>query len=346
MARDRLLELQQRAGNAPTITPAPVPAAPAAPAAPAPPAAPASSSDPEAGQPVVVVSRPSRLARFLRRAPAAAAAGTAAAAAGQQEQPLVQQLQQELAELSAALAETRAAVDEVSRQQCRQLNSPRHQEQAWQQTQDSAAAALANISRIKTKLDRLQKKLTESLPELTTTQAKMLQNQVNGFRTQLLTVVQRFNEEEMNFRAKKKDHLKRQLQITGADMDDDELENLIDRGDAQIFNESILMRVETARAELNEAEERYEQIRALEMSIQQLHEMFLQLSLLVQQQGEMVDRIEENTFQTAAKAEKGAEQLHGALKKQQRGRKMRIVCGILVAVIIVILVIILLSYLG
>ncbi|KAF0312466.1 Syntaxin-1A [Amphibalanus amphitrite] len=333
--------------------------------------APASSSDPEAGQPVVVVSRPSRLARFLRRAPAVAAAGTAAAAAGQQEQPLVQQLQQELAELSAALAETRAAVDEVSRQQCRQLNSPRHQEQAWQQTQDSAAAALANISRIKTKLDRLQKKLTESLPELTATQAKMLQNQVNGFRTQLLTVVQRFNEEEMNFRAncyvgaitfydgpvdtphpfafctiRKKDHLKRQLQITGAEMDDDELENLIDRGDAQIFNESILMRVETARAELNEAEERYEQIRALEMSIQQLHEMFLQLSLLVQQQGEMVDRIEENTFQTAAKAEGGAEQLHGALKKQQRGRKMRIVCGILVAVIIVILVIILLSYLG
>ena len=54
------------------------------------------------------------------------------------------------------------------------------------------------------------------------------------------------------------------------------------------------MRVETARAELNEAEDRYEQIRALETSIQQLHEMFLQLSILVQQQGEMVDRIEEN----------------------------------------------------
>ena len=54
------------------------------------------------------------------------------------------------------------------------------------------------------------------------------------------------------------------------------------------------MRVETARAELNEAEERYQEIRALETSIEQLHEMFLQLSILVQQQGEMVDRIENN----------------------------------------------------
>ena len=54
------------------------------------------------------------------------------------------------------------------------------------------------------------------------------------------------------------------------------------------------MRVETAKAELNEAEERYEQIRALETSIEQLHEMFLQLSILVQQQGEMINRIEDN----------------------------------------------------
>ena len=32
--------------------------------------------------------------------------------------------------------------------------------------------------------------------------------------------------------------MKRQLQITGADIGDEELENLLDQGNAQIFNES------------------------------------------------------------------------------------------------------------
>ena len=67
------------------------------------------------------------------------------------------------------------------------------------------------------------------------------------------------------------------------------------------------MRVETARAELNEAEERYQQIRALETSIEQLHEMFLQLSILVQEQGEMVTRIEDNVSRGRGTGNRGEE---------------------------------------
>ena len=154
MARDRLLELQQRAGDVPRVVPAatPAPTTLSTAASSSAAAASANSADPEAGA-VVTISRPSRFARFLRR-PAAAAAPAPAPT-----QPVTEQLQQEVAELSSALAEARSAVEEVSRQQCRQLNSPRHQQQACQQTQDSSAAALRNISRIKAKLDRLQKKV-------------------------------------------------------------------------------------------------------------------------------------------------------------------------------------------
>ena len=167
MARDRLLELQQRAGDVPTIVPAsPATAAPStgpapAAAAPAPAAAPAHSADPESGA-IVTISRPSRIARFFRR-PAASSTAQQAQPGAQQDQPGAQQFQQELAELSTALAEARSAVEEVSRQQCRQLNSPRHQQQAWQQTQDRSAEALSKISRIKGKLDRLQKKVGSRL---------------------------------------------------------------------------------------------------------------------------------------------------------------------------------------
>ena len=71
------------------------------------------------------------------------------------------------------------------------------------------------------------------------------------------------------------------------------------------------MRVETARAELNEAEERYQQIRALETSIEQLHEMFLQLSILVQEQGEMVTRIEDNVSRRTGNGERKNEESVG-----------------------------------
>ncbi|XP_037074327.1 syntaxin-2-like [Pollicipes pollicipes] len=219
-------------------------------------------------------------------------------------------------------------------------------EQAWQATQQRATAALARLSRLRLQLDGLQQKLNDKTSDLTSTQAHMVQIQINSARRQLLSVVQHFNDEELNFRARKKEHLKRQLLITGAAIDDEELETLLDNGDVQLFNESIMMRVETARAELNEAEDRYQQIRALETSIEQLHEMFIQLSLLVQQQGEAIDRIEDNTMKTVANAERGQKELGSALQKKKNSRKMMIGCGIVLAVVGVILLIILISYLG
>jgi len=251
-----------------------------------------------------------------------------------------------LGELTSQLAEVRSDVEEISKQQCRQLNSPRHQQDAWQRTQDLSTSTLSRLSRLRRQLDAQQAKLKAGAGELTSTQAQMIQIQINSARTQLLAVVQKFNEEEVNFRERKRDHLKRQLQITGSSLDEEELESLLDAGDPQVFNESILARVDQARTQLTDAEDRYEQIRSLETSIEQLHEMFQQLSLLVQSQGELVTRIEDTTVAAAANAEQGQKQLASAQKKKVKSRKMAIGCGVVSAVLLLILLIILISYLG
>lgn len=86
---------------------------------------------------------------------------------------------------------------------------------------------------------------------------------------------------------------------------------------------------------------REKEISHIVRSIQDLNEIFKDLSTMVVDQGTILDRIDYNIEHASVQVEKGLQQLQKAEKYQKKNRKMYIIC--VLAILLVILVIILIA---
>jgi len=122
----------------------------------------------------------------------------------------------------------------------------------------------------------------------------------------------------------------------------DEIDKALDSGDQQpeIFTQQILQGPghAAARNALADIQERHKDITRLETSIQELHQLFLDMSVLVESQGELLDQIEYTVGQSVNYTGKAIEELRTANKYQKKIRKK--MCCIIVVIIIVVAILI------
>uniref|UniRef100_A0A915CW62 t-SNARE coiled-coil homology domain-containing protein n=1 Tax=Ditylenchus dipsaci TaxID=166011 RepID=A0A915CW62_9BILA len=86
----------------------------------------------------------------------------------------------------------------------------------------------------------------------------------------------------------------KQLDIAGKQVGDEDLEEMIESGNPGVFTQGIITDTQQAKQTLADIEARHNDIMKLESSIRELHDMFMDMAMLVESQGEMVDRIEYN----------------------------------------------------
>lgn len=92
--------------------------------------------------------------------------------------------------------------------------------------------------------------------------------------------------------------------------------------------------------DLNLIQEREEQIRQIESTMLDVNEIFKDLSMMVSEQGDMIDSIEANVDRAGDNVEEGTKQLSTALKYQKKARrKMCCIFGILAVIAVVITII-------
>lgn len=68
--------------------------------------------------------------------------------------------------------------------------------------------------------------------------------------------------------------------------------------------------------------DKYRAVHMLEKSVQQLHQMFVDLAVLVDYQGEMLDNIEANVKQSQEYAEDANKDLKKALENKKKNQKV------------------------
>ncbi|GAA54725.1 syntaxin, partial [Clonorchis sinensis] len=81
-----------------------------------------------------------------------------------------------------------------------------------------------------------------------------------------------------------------------------------------------------AKQSLADIEARHQDIMKLEKSIKELHDMFMDMAMLVESQGEMIDRIEYNVEQAVDYIESAKADTKKAVKYQSSARKVGIQC--------------------
>uniref|UniRef100_A0A6I8N3M1 Syntaxin 3 n=1 Tax=Ornithorhynchus anatinus TaxID=9258 RepID=A0A6I8N3M1_ORNAN len=96
-------------------------------------------------------------------------------------------------------------------------------------------------------------------------------------------VMTKYNEAQVDFRERSKGRIQRQLEITGKNTTDEELEEMLESGNPAIFTSGIIDS-QISKQALSEIEGRHKDIVRLESSIKELHDMFVDIAMLVENQ--------------------------------------------------------------
>eukprot|EP00070_Physeter_catodon_P018629 XP_023978426.1 syntaxin-11 isoform X2 [Physeter catodon] len=128
--------------------------------------------------------------------------------------------------------------------------------------------------------------------------ARIARAQYSALSRPFQAAMHEYNQAEMKQRENCKIRIQRQLEIMGKDVSGDQIEDMFEQGKWDVFSENLLADVKGARAALNEIESRHREMLRLESRIRDLHDLFLQMAVLVEQQADTLDVIEFNVQKT------------------------------------------------
>lgn len=131
--------------------------------------------------------------------------------------------------------------------------------------------------------------------------ARIARTQYAGLSNSFRDVMLEYNEAEMNHRERCKTHIQRQMEIVGREVTGEEIEEMLENGQWNIFSDNILTEGKTARSALSQIESRHRDLMELEKRLKSIHEVFLDVAMLVEEQGPMIDYIFTNVQKTDAK---------------------------------------------
>ncbi|XP_076151920.1 syntaxin-3 isoform X1 [Alosa pseudoharengus] len=246
-----------------------------------------------------------------------------------------------------------------------------------QKTQDDIEARTNDIKKLannaRNKLKSIEKSLDTNAEDRVSADMRIKKSQHAILAKKFVEVMTRYNETQMDFRDKSKGRIARQLEITGKTTTDEELEEMLEGGNAAVFTAGI-MASNISKEQLGEIEARHKDIMRLESSIKELHDMFVDIAMLVENQvplmwithdsvqetlkkrnlrsrnienhldvsdikssGTMIDRIESNVDQSAGFVERAVADTKKAAAFRQAARRkqmMIMMCCTVLALIV------------
>ncbi|KAJ7948167.1 Syntaxin-132 like protein [Quillaja saponaria] len=133
---------------------------------------------------------------------------------------------------------------------------------------------------------------------------------------------------------------RRVITVTGARPDDATIDQLIETGnDEQIFQNAIqgMGRGQVLNT-LEEIQERHYTVKEIEKKLLDLHQIYLDMAVLIEAQGEILDNIESQVTNAVDHVRSGTDALHTAKSLQKKSRKCMMISIILLLIIAIIIV--------
>lgn len=175
------------------------------------------------------------------------------------------------------------------------------------------------------KMDALRKELEEQ-HGAESALVRMVRHQFVSITSSFHEAMNEYNNAEMAQRDNCKTRIQRQAEIMGKEVTGEQVEQMIETGKWNVFSDDLLTDGRTARSALNEIENRHKELLELESRIRDIHELFFQLALLVEEQGPMVDNIEANVCATEDYVAKATEQIKKAVKYKKKNPCRQLFC--------------------
>uniref|UniRef100_A0A8C2A7Q3 Syntaxin-3 n=1 Tax=Cyprinus carpio TaxID=7962 RepID=A0A8C2A7Q3_CYPCA len=192
-----------------------------------------------------------------------------------------------------------------------------------QKTQDDLEALTNDIKKMannaRNKLKTIERNLEMEEVERVSADLRIRKSQHAVLSRKFVDVMTKYNEAQVDFREKSKGRIQRQLEISNKTL------------------YTFIIFVEYEYEYLPFIEARHKDIVRLESSIKELHDMFVDIAMLVESQGNMVDNIEVNVGKAVDHVEAAKAETKKAVRYQSKARKKTI---IIVSVVLAVLAII------
>ncbi|CAK6966015.1 syntaxin-11a [Scomber scombrus] len=175
------------------------------------------------------------------------------------------------------------------------------------------------------KMGKLSKELEEEHGPASAL-TRMVRSQYVTLTRAFHDVMSEYNDAEMTQRENCKTRIQRQAEIMGKEVSREQIDEMIETGKWNVFSDNLLLEGRTARHALTEIENRHKELLELEGRIRDIHELFFQMALLVEEQGCMLDNIESNVGATQDYVAKATIQIKKAVKYKKNHPCKKLFC--------------------
>lgn len=251
----------------------------------------------------------------------------------------------EVDEISQSLDKIVATVDEVKKKNSAILSAPSTDEKIRQELE----SFMADIKRLSNKVKQKLKSMAHDIEkeeEVNTTSSslRIKKTQHSALSRRFVDAMTDYNTIQTDYRQRCKDRIKRQLEITGNVRTDTEIEEMLESGNFAVFTQGIVIETQKAKQTMADIEDRHAEIMKLEQTIRELHDMFVDMAVLVESQGELIDRIEYNVQNAVDYVDSAKNDITRAVRYQSKTRKKVIILSIIGVILLIIIIGIILGY--
>lgn len=157
---------------------------------------------------------------------------------------------------------------------------------------------------------------------------KTQKQQVQAAKSRFMGLLQEYQTVEKEFRKKVRERGERQYKIVKPDATPEEVKQVLETENPQIFSQALLNsnRYGDARGALREIQERNQDIKKIEKTLTELAQMFNEMSMLVEQQDEVIATIETHANQVNTDMEAGLKHTEEAVVKARKARRKKWIC--------------------
>ncbi|XP_025404817.1 syntaxin-like [Sipha flava] len=142
----------------------------------------------------------------------------------------------------------------------------------------------------------------------------------------LVEALAEFNAEQIDYKEKCEERMQKVVSIAKAEISNDQFDELVSQGNySAVFNGNIIAETLEARRTLEEVQDRHMELIKLEKSIQDLRDMFVEMALLVEKQGDIVNSIEQHVLRAGEAAENAKVETKKAVIYSSKARMKKII---------------------
>ncbi|KAF9069885.1 t-SNARE [Rhodocollybia butyracea] len=162
-------------------------------------------------------------------------------------------------------------------------------------------------------------------------------------KSKFVEAIQNYQNVEQQHRTRYKQRVERQLKIVKPDASPEEIKAAVDdESGGEVFSQALLSsnRFGESRTAYREVQERHKDIKRIEQTLGELAQLFNDMSVLVEQQDEVIENIETTAGNVEKDTEAGLIYTEKAVVSARSARQKRWICFAIILIIVLIIAIV------